>query len=95
MFNTDHCWGFSFQAAPGYQACKLVPPTARLVGPFVPWEQGTLTKSAAMSKTDQLKFITFNIIGYITGSTGGSMLGYGLAGTIVVILAILFIVRAL
>jgi hypothetical protein len=28
MFNTDHCWGFSFQAAPGYQACEQVPSTA-------------------------------------------------------------------
>jgi hypothetical protein len=48
-----------------------------------------------MSKTDQLKFITFSIIGYITCITGGSMLGYGLTGTIVVVLGIVFIIRAL
>jgi len=54
-------------------------------------------KSAAVSKTDQRRLITFqhNWLDLAHFGLGGTMLGYGLAGTVVVIVLVIFIVRAL
>jgi hypothetical protein len=50
-----------------------------------------------VSKTDQQHSSYFSIIeiGYVVFEQEEIMLGYGLAGTIVVILIVVFIVRAL
>jgi hypothetical protein len=49
-------------------------------------------RSAAVSKTDQQKPIIFSIIAHNRHlGLGGSMLGYGLVGTIVVIAVIIFV----
>jgi hypothetical protein len=53
-------------------------------------------KSAALSKTEQRKLIIFSIIGHVTRlGLGGSMLGYGLVGTIVVVLLVVYFLRAI
>jgi hypothetical protein len=52
----------------------------------------------AMSKTDQQNSLSFSIMARSDIShlvLGGSMLGYGLVGTIVVVLLIVFLVRGL
>jgi hypothetical protein len=49
-----------------------------------------------VSKTEQRELIPFSIIGSVSHfGLGGTMLGYGLLGTIVVVLLILVVVRSL
>jgi hypothetical protein len=53
-------------------------------------------KSAAVSKTDQRTFVDLQHNRYVPHlGLGGSMLGYGLVGTIVVVLLILYFARGL
>ena len=54
-------------------------------------------QSSSVSKTDQQHSSYFRIIeiGHVVFEQEEIMLGYGLAGTIVVILVVVFIVRAL
>ena len=46
-----------------------------------------------VSKTDQPQAVIVGIIVMSDSQAGGSMLGYGLAGTVLVILLIVFLVR--